>query len=68
MEITGGTPLQSPTFNFPQDPSMTANNTDKKLEAATPTNKKSPKPAAEKKVSGKKAKKAEPISSKADLI
>jgi hypothetical protein len=47
---------------------MTANNADKKPEAAKPTNKKSPKPAAKKKVAGKKAKKAEPMSSKADLI
>ena len=47
---------------------MTANNPDKKLEAATPTNKKSPKPAAKEKVLGKKANRAEPMSSKADLI
>jgi transposase len=47
---------------------MTATNADKKPEAAKPTNKKSPKPAAKKKVAGKKAKKAEPMSSKADLI
>jgi len=68
MEIACGTPLQSITFNLPQDQSMTANNADKKPEAAKPTNKKSPKPAAKKKVAGKKAKKAEPMSSKADLI
>jgi len=47
---------------------MTTNNPDKKLEAATPTNKKSPKQAAKKKVAGKKAKMAEPMTSKADLI
>jgi transposase len=47
---------------------MTANNADKKPEAATPTNKKSPNPAIKKKVAGKKTKKAEPMSSKADLI
>jgi transposase len=47
---------------------MTANNADKKPEAAKQANKKSPKPAAKKKVAGKKAKKAEPMSSKADLI
>ena len=54
--------------SLPQDPSMTTNNADKKPEAAKPTNKKSPKPAAKKKVAGKKTKKAEPMSSKADLI
>ena len=47
---------------------MTTNNPDKKPEAAKPANKKSPKPAAKKKVAGKAAKKAEPMSSKADLI
>jgi transposase len=47
---------------------MTANNADKKPEAAKPTNKKRPNPAAKKQVAGKKAKKAEPMSSKADLI
>ena len=47
---------------------MTANNPDKKLEAATPTSKKSPKPAAKKKLSGKKANRTEPMTSKADLI
>jgi len=47
---------------------MTANNADKKPEAAKTTNKKSPNPAAKKQVAGKKAKKAEPMSSKADLI
>jgi hypothetical protein len=44
---------------------MTANNADTKPEAAKPANKKSPKPAAKEKVAGKKA---EPMSSKADLI
>ena len=47
---------------------MTANITDKKPEAAKPANKKSPKQAAKKKVDGKKANRAEPMSSKADLI
>jgi transposase len=47
---------------------MTTNNADKKLEAAKPTNKKSPNPAAKKQVAAKKTKKAEPMSSKADLI
>jgi hypothetical protein len=47
---------------------MTTNNADKKPEAAKPTNKKSPKPATKKKVAGKTAKKAESMSSKADLI
>ena len=47
---------------------MTANNADKKPEAAKPTNKKNPKPAIKKKLAGKKTKKAEPMTSKADLI
>jgi hypothetical protein len=47
---------------------MTANNVDKKPEAAKPADKKSPKPAVKKKVAGKASKKAEPMSSKADLI
>ena len=47
---------------------MNTNNTDKKLEAAKPANKKSPKPPVKKKVAGKASKKAEPMSSKADLI
>jgi hypothetical protein len=64
MEITCGTQLQSATFSFPQDQSMTANNADKKPEA----DKNSPKQAAKKKVDGKKSNKAEPMSSKADLI
>ena len=47
---------------------MTANNVDKKPEAAKPADKKSLKPTAKKKVAGKASKKAEPMSSKADLI
>ena len=47
---------------------MTANIADKKPAAAKPADKKSPKPAVKKKVDGKKANRAEPISSKADLI
>ena len=47
---------------------MTANIAEKKSEAAKPADKKSPKPAVKKKVDGKKAKMAEPMSSKADLI
>ena len=47
---------------------MTANNADEKPAAAKPADTKSPKPAVKKKVDGKKAKMAEPMSSKADLI
>ena len=64
MEITCGMQLQSLTSNFLQDQSMTANIADKKPEA----DKKSPKLGVKKKVNVKKAKMAEPMSSKADLI
>jgi transposase len=47
---------------------MTTNNADKKPEAAKPANKRSPNPAAKKKVAAKKTKKAEQMTSKADLI
>ncbi len=61
LEISFHQRIESPApLTSPQDLHMTTNNADKKPGAA--------KPARQKKVAGKAAKKAEPMTSKADLI